>query len=80
MADVSRYAMRRIAEIGRERNRKYVAVYHSLTDAAIDVKSDTPVFAKVYVWPIAYAYVKYSNQKQPGDLSVETVYKNSFKQ
>jgi hypothetical protein len=78
-ADVLRFAMRRIAEIGRNKHQKYVALYHSLSDTAIDVKSDAPVFAEVYVFPIAYAYVKYSNQKQPGDLSVETIYKNSFK-
>jgi len=75
------YTMLRAAEVGKDRGKPYFAMYASMVDALTDQKkSDEPVlettiFGTQVVGSQGYAFVKYHNVKQPGDLSVDKIYK-----
>jgi|688.fasta_scaffold292747_1 hypothetical protein len=78
---IKEYVLLRAAEIGKQKNRAYFAVYKNLADAANDIKSDPCISRELTDWPVAYAYILYSNSKSPEFLSVADVLKcyNKYK-
>lgn len=69
----NQYAIRRSAEIGRDRHQAYFAMYQTLTDAANDHKTHSPLTNLTFNKPFSYVYIAYHNKKEPGDLSVANV-------
>lgn len=69
----NQFAMRRAAEIGKQRNKPYFALYQTLTRAAVDVKSNEPLTELIFSKPTSYFFVMYHSYKEDGDLNVEKI-------
>lgn len=76
---VIQYTLLRIAQIGEQKHKKYIALYQTFTDVALGRKSFIPAVNMTLNAPTGYAYVYYSNQEKPGDLSVDKIYKKYAK-
>jgi len=72
---IKEYVLLRAAEIGKQRNKSYFAVYKDLADAADDRKSDPCISKELRYVPVGYAYILYSNSRLSGYLSVAEVLK-----
>jgi len=67
------YVLRRAAEVGREKQEPYFAVYQSITDAVDNNKSVAPAFDDGLGKPYAYAYIQFHTKKEPGDFTVTDI-------
>lgn len=65
------YVLRRISELAKTKNAKYVSIYKSITDATNNIKSNEPFRSTTESH--SYAYVIFKNEKSSGDLSIEEI-------
>lgn len=69
------YVLFRASVLGKKKNKKFFTIYSSLELAADDVMAFDPEVIQYHGEKTAYAYVRYHNDWQPGDMKVAKIYR-----